>query len=256
MKNFFSKKGTIWALSLCLMGGLAFVGYYSVTQLEQKREEQQSRIIDLNQEETEGTDTAQKESEEQEAVDVADQRVDYELETEKETETQTETGTENETQEAEDAASNQVEAVISPTVDFQETDTLMWPAAGEVILDYSMNGTIYFPTLNQYKYNPALVIGQEVNAPVVASAKGIVKSIAVNEETGTTVTMDLGNNYELIYGQLKELAVEEGQLVEQGDVIGYISEPTKYYCVEGSNLYFQMKKDGEPIDPVLYLESE
>ena len=54
MKDFFSKKGTIWALSLCLMGGLAFAGYYSVNQLEQKREEQENKIIDLNQEETQG----------------------------------------------------------------------------------------------------------------------------------------------------------------------------------------------------------
>lgn len=257
MKKFFSKKGTIWALSLCLMGGLSFAGYYSVNQLAQKREEQQNKIIDLNQEDTQGTDTAQKETEEQEAVDVADQKVDYEVEDKKEAnDTEDEKETENESDEVEDVVSDQVDAIISPTVDFQENDVLIWPAAGEVLLDYSMNGTIYFPTLNQYKYNPALVIGQEVNAPVVASARGIVKSIAVNEETGTTVTMDLGNNYELIYGQLKELAIQEGQLVEQGDLIGYISEPTKYYCVEGSNLYFQMKKDGEPVDPVLYLEGE
>ena len=63
MKDFFSKKGTIWALSLCLMGGLAFAGYYSVNQLEQKREEQENKIIDLNQEETQGIDTAERDGE-------------------------------------------------------------------------------------------------------------------------------------------------------------------------------------------------
>ncbi|MCI7812996.1 MAG: M23 family metallopeptidase [Lachnospiraceae bacterium] len=251
MKKFFTKKSTIWALSLCLMGGLSFAGYYSVNQLEQKREEQQNKIIDLNQEEM--GDTVQMETQDQ-AVDVADQKVDYEIEGQSDGEKTEETEEQSDT--AEDVLSDQVEAVISPTVDFQETDVLIWPTAGEILIDYSMNGTIYFPTLNQYKYNPALVIGQEVNAPVIASAKGIVKSITVDEETGTTVTMDLGNDYELIYGQLKELAIQEGQLVEQGDLIGYVSEPTKYYCVEGSNLYFQMKKDGEPVDPVLYLEGE
>lgn len=259
MKKFLNKKGTIWALSLCLMGSLAFVGYYSVSQLEQKRQEQQSRIIDLNQEETQGTDTAQKETqiqeeETQEAVDVSGQEVEYETESEKEEQTESETALE--TQDAEEVVTNQAQVQIAPTVNFQDTDVLMWPAAGEILLDYSMNGTVYFPTLNQYKYNPALIIGQETGSPVVASARGIVESVAVDEETGTTVTMDLGNNYELIYGQLKELTVQEGDLVEQGEVIGYISEPTKYYCVEGSNLYFQMKKDGEPVDPVLYLESE
>ena len=66
MKDFFRKKGTIWTLSLCLMGALGFAGYYSVNQLEQKREEQQNKLIDLNQEETKGTDTVKKESEKKE----------------------------------------------------------------------------------------------------------------------------------------------------------------------------------------------
>ena len=42
--------------------------------------------------------------------------------------------------------------------------------------------------------------------------------------------------------------------MEAGAVLGYVSEPTKYYCEEGSNLYFEMKKNGEPVDPFLYLE--
>ena len=144
--------------------------------------------------------------------------------------------------------------VIMPTVSFLDTDSLNWPVAGSVVLDYSMDGSIYFPTLQQYKYNPALVIGSDVGAQVVAAAKGIVESIRIDEETGTTVVMSLGNGYKLKYGQLKELNVAEGDVVEQGQLIGYVSEPTKYYCVEGSNLYFAMTKDEVPVDPVLYLE--
>ena len=53
---------------------------------------------------------------------------------------------------------------------------------------------------------------------------------------------------------VKELAVKEGDVVETGQLLGYISEPTKYYCKEVSNLFFEMKKDGEPVDPFLYLE--
>lgn len=143
---------------------------------------------------------------------------------------------------------------ILPTVSFDETCSLAWPVAGSVVLDYSMDGSIYFPTLAQYKYNPALIIGSDVGAQVEAAARGIVESIGIDEETGTTVTMSLGNGYELKYGQLQELAVAEGDVVEQGQLIGYVSAPTKYYCVEGSNLFFEMTKDETPVDPVLYLE--
>ena len=65
--------------------------------------------------------------------------------------------------------------------------------------------------------------------------------------------MELGNGYQAIYGQLTNLTVSEGDTVEKGTIIGYINAPTKYYSTEGSNLYFAMKRNGEPIDPILYL---
>ena len=99
-------------------------------------------------------------------------------------------------------------------MNFTDNDTLTWPVAGNVILDYSMDSSIYFPTLKQYKYNPALVIGAEVGSQVLSAAKGIVETVEIDDETGTTITMDIGNDYELIYGQLKEVAVSEGDVVE------------------------------------------
>jgi len=67
------------------------------------------------------------------------------------------------------------------------------------------------------------------------------------------ITVYLGNGYQAIYGQLADLTVAEGDTVKKGTTIGYIAQPTKYYSTEGTNLYFEMKKDGEPIDPIAYL---
>ena len=143
--------------------------------------------------------------------------------------------------------------VINPTLAFTENSVLDWPVAGNVIIDYSMNGTVYFPTLNVYKYNPALIIGAETGSQVVASAAGVVERIEEDAETGVTLTLNMGNNYQLVYGQLTNLAVSVGDSVEEGALLGIIGEPTKYYCKEGSNLYFKMLKDGTPVDPFLYL---
>ncbi|MBS5080381.1 MAG: M23 family metallopeptidase [Clostridiales bacterium] len=173
---------------------------------------------------------------------------------ENEAKTSADANTAKESEDSVDANSTNIQAKIEPTVDFGDNSTLTWPVAGTVLIDYSMDSTVYFKTLNVYKYNPALIIGSEVNGQVLAAAKGIVKSIDVNEETGTTITMNIGNNYELVYGQLKEVPVAVGDVVETGSIIGYVSEPTKYYCEEGSNLFFEMKKDGTPVDPFLYLE--
>ena len=116
-----------------------------------------------------------------------------------------------------------------------------------------MDQTVYFATLEQYKYNPALIISGEVGEEVIAAADGNITFIETSAETGTTITMDLGSNYELIIGQLKEVCVEVGEHVSSGDLIGYVSEPTKYYSVEGPNVYFQLLKDGVPVNPLEYL---
>ena len=43
--------------------------------------------------------------------------------------------------------------------------------------------------------------------------------------------------------------------MNSGTILGYVSDPTKYYVKEGANLYFAMTKDGNPIDPMIYIET-
>lgn len=160
-----------------------------------------------------------------------------------------------ETQREEEVSSEAVEApeVIVPEVNFTESSLMQWPVNGQVIVDYNMENTIYFETLNEYKYSPAIAIAAEANTPVTAATNGKVVSVVNNEETGTTVTLDMGNGYQAVYGQLKEVGYEPEQYVEAGAVLGYVNEPTKYYAKEGTNMYFALSKDGQPLDPIEYL---
>ena len=158
---------------------------------------------------------------------------------------------------AAEASSSQIiseQALVAEGISFTDDNSLMWPAAGTILLDYSMDGSIYFPTLNQYKYNPAIVIGSDTGNQVLAAAKGIVESVYIDEETRNTLVLNIGGGYKLTYGQLKEMAVAQGDVVAEGALLGYVSEPTKYYSQEGSNLYFAMTQNDVPVDPVLYLE--
>ena len=158
------------------------------------------------------------------------------------------------TAEESQAQETQNVSVTTPNLHFPIEEGMLWPMDGNVIMNYSMDATIYHATLDQYKYNPAIIIAGDVNSKVFAVAQGQITDISQNEVTGTTVTVDLGDGYQAIYGQLKELNFKEGDYVESGHVIGYVSEPTKYYSVEGSNLYFELQKDGEPVDPIAYFE--
>lgn len=142
----------------------------------------------------------------------------------------------------------------SLVLDFTETEKLMWPVMGNVILGYSMDTTTWFPTLEQYKCNPANVIQSDVSTPVVAPADARVLELGHNEEIGNYIRLDLGNEYTAICGQLKEIPVAENEYLHKGDILGYVAEPTKYYSVEGINLYFELLHAGEPIDSLDYLE--
>ena len=78
--------------------------------------------------------------------------------------------------------------------------------------------------------------------------------IGCNEEIGNYVRLDMGNGYNAVCGQLKEILVEVNEYLQSGDALGYVAEPTKYYSVEGVNLYFELLKDDKPVDALDYLE--
>ncbi len=130
---------------------------------------------------------------------------------------------------------------------------LQWPVEGSVLMDYSMDQSIYFATLDQYKYNPAMIIDAQSGDAVKAAAAGTITQIREDAQTGLTVSMDLGDGYEVSYGQMQDLNYKEGAHLEAGDVLGTVAPATKYYSLEGDNLYFALTKDGEPADPTEYL---
>lgn len=136
---------------------------------------------------------------------------------------------------------------------FDQETGLLWPVNGNILMEYSADKVVYFKTLAQYRTNPALVIAAKKGTEVKASADGVVTGISTSEETGRTVTMDIGDDFSVIYGQLTDITVQKGDSVSEGQVLGKIAAPTKYYSVEGANLYYQIKEKGETVNPMVLL---
>jgi septal ring factor EnvC (AmiA/AmiB activator) len=65
--------------------------------------------------------------------------------------------------------------------------------------------------------------------------------------------MELGDGYEVTYGQLGDIQVEEGTVVARGQVIATVGAVSRYYSVEGTHLYVKITKDNEPVDPLTLL---
>ena len=174
--------------------------------------------------------------------------------TEEDTDENATDNNENTADNNEDALQETETSASTYNVWFDENSLLEWPASGATLIGYSMDQTVYFPTLEQYKYNPAIIIGGQVGEEIGAAAPGIVSNIEQTAQTGVTVTLDMGNGYTAVYGQLKEVPLQIGDYVGAGELIGYVSEPTKYYSVEGANLYFEVQKDGVPVNPLDFME--
>ena len=169
---------------------------------------------------------------------------------------------------ADDAAGTEADAAVNAELDesdaemagsvinagYQSGDPMTWPVRGEIVMDYSMDATTWYPTLQEYKCNPSILIQSEEGTDVAAAFEGTVTDVYNDVRLGNVVEMSLGNGYEASYGQLENVDVAVGDTISQGEVIGEVSQPTRYYSVEGSHLNFMLTQDGNPVDPLDYLD--
>ena len=153
---------------------------------------------------------------------------------------------------ANDEAMEAANADVAET--FGEDAEMVMPTSGEVLKPFSMDTTIYFETLDQYKCNPSMLIKADVNQEVVAAFGGKVVSIEEDRVAGNVLTVDMGNGFKAMYGQMKDISVKEGDTLVKGQAIGNVAQPTKYFNEEGSHLLFAMTKDDAPINPQDYLK--
>ena len=253
--SFLKRRGAAVGIVICFVAVIALVGVYTFNNYQKdideqmaKAEKQAEQLTEDKTEETTTDDIVLPEAGGQEDKGTASE----------ENSPGTESG-ENGGQDSAGAGTGDADGAAASGADtsgvwFSEDSVLTWPASGAVIMGYSMDQTVFFQTLEQYKYNPAMIISGEVGETITASAAGIVTDIAETAQTGTTVSLDMGNGYTAVYGQLTDVALSAGDYVNAGEKIGNLSEPTKYYSIEGPNLYFEILKDGEPVDPMNYME--
>ena len=253
--SFLKRRGAAVGIVICFVAVIALVGVYTFNNYQKdideqmaKAEKQAEQLTEDKTEETTADDIVLPEAGGQEDKGTASE----------ENSPGTESG-ENGGQDSAGAGAGDADGAAASGADtsgvwFSEDSVLTWPASGAVIMGYSMDQTVFFQTLEQYKYNPAMIISGEVGETITASAAGIVTDIAETAQTGTTVSLDMGNGYTAVYGQLTDVALSAGDYVNAGEKIGNLSEPTKYYSIEGPNLYFEILKDGEPVDPMNFME--
>lgn len=258
--DFFRSKGFYIALGT---GALAFVGLLALYNYDSTKKEMiDEQAIDLNQpaelddvSEPEDIDTEVKLEEAPIDDEVTKTASDSAIAGDTDAEEMTEAAvTEEDVPVVSDAAEAQVNPSIVAGLEYDGEQTLTWPLIGNVILPYSMDTTVYYATLQSYKCNPGMLIEGEEGSDVFAAYEGVVKSIEDTKEYGTVVTVDMGNGYEAQYGQLMNVCVSTGDTISKAQVIGEIGPVSSYYTEEGNHLYFEITKDGEPVNPVTLIQ--
>lgn len=233
--------GVIALVAAVAMGGL----YYS----KNREEKDDGQVIQTVREDQQEKST--KETQDQETVETS-AAAENNTNSSVDSETQAQEMAKKELQDS--SQKNVAKKTEEKKLSFSSETKISWPVEGNVLMNYSMDQTVYSATLDQYCFHPAIVIQANVNDKVQAAVDCQVTDLSTNEETGLTLTTDLGNGYTAVYGQLKEVSWKKGDRIKEGETVGYIAEPTKYYSVEGSSLYFAMKKDGNPVNPMDYLK--
>ena len=228
--SFLKGKGAAVATVICFVAVITMVGAFTFRNYQNRMEQELAKAETAADEET-------KENSEETATN---EIVLPEAEGTEDAETAEEDAAEDTGQAANDALpledGSAETAGAAADVWFSEESILEWPASGAVLINYSMDKTVYFATLEQYKYNPALIVGGEVGEMIGASAPGVVTNIEQDAQTGLTVTLDMGNGYSDLRS-VERSATGSGTMSIQGD--DRLSERAyEIFCNRGSKSVF------------------
>ena len=108
------------------------------------------------------------------------------------------------------------------------------------------------PFLGRPALHPGLDFVQGYGAEIHATAAGRVSHAGSMGGYGNMVEIDHGNNLVTRYAHMSEILVEEGQEVKAGAIIGRLGSTGRS---TGAHLHYEVRVDGEPVDPERFLQA-
>jgi murein DD-endopeptidase MepM/ murein hydrolase activator NlpD len=130
----------------------------------------------------------------------------------------------------------------------QRQRTLPWPTRGRVISQF---GRVRHPRFNTYMVNKGIDITGPIGQNVVSVARGQVLFAEWFEGFGRMIILDHGGGFNTVYAHLQNISVSAGDVVEENQTIGRLGDSGTW---KGPSLYFEVRKRGEALNPLDWLE--
>ena len=142
--------------------------------------------------------------------------------------------------------------------DDEDKDDDEEPSSTEIVFSLPVSGATvatgytfwYNSTLNRYNLHTGVDFKAEAGTPVTAAYAGTVESVTQTLLEGGKIVIDHGNGLSTLYGHNESLAVSAGQSVSKGQTIAYAGSTGNS---TGPHVHFEVRSNGDPVDPMAYL---
>ena len=132
---------------------------------------------------------------------------------------------------------------------------IVTPVEGETVAAFSADELQYDATMGDWRTHDGIDIQAPEGTQVLAAEAGTVQSVYEDNLMGTVVVIDHGDGVQTLYASLEaDPAVEAGDEVTAGQVIGTVGSTAVAEADRGAHLHFSVTQNGEPTDPEAYLK--
>lgn len=143
-----------------------------------------------------------------------------------------------------------VSQVVVETLEYMESIPEGIPMAG-TLTDYY--GYRKDPLVGSQKLHTGLDIGAKAGTPIYATAGGTVIVSKYHRTYGNMIEIDHGNGYTTVFAHCSSRLVAVGDTVEKGQKIALCGRTGR---VTGPHLHYEVKLNGQFVDPLNFMEWE
>ena len=157
--------------------------------------------------------------------------------------------------ESESAEEQITESELEPTITPKGELNFKMPVEGEIVKEFAKENLVYSETLKEWITHTGVDIKADKTTVVKVAEDGTVKSIKNDPRYGITVIVEHSNGFKTVYSNLLTAEfVSEGESIKQGQTVGTVGTSANFEVADESHLHFEVWKDGEAVDPTLYVK--